>query len=107
MARQAVAGEIGRDAVLVRRLVRAEARVAVKPVDRPVRAGDVLGSEARQGRVQSLHQFPHGLLHQGLEIGFAWQEPLARVVPREGAEEIDAFAWKSGKRGSHGSLPYN
>src|ERR1017187_1280298 len=86
---------------LVRRLILAEARVAVDAVDGLVGIGRVLRSKAFHRAVQRLHQFAHRLLDVLLEERLAWLKPLAVVVAREATEEGHGLWRKSLKSRSH------
>src|SRR5438128_2108929 len=94
----AAAVKAGGDVFLIRLLVLAEAHIAVDAIDRLFGIGDEFWREPAQIGVQAFDQLAHGALDLLLENRLARLKPLAAVVARQTAEEIERFAGEAGER---------
>ena len=87
-----------RHMALERRLVGAEAGIAVDPVQRDARIRDQLRRETRQIHGKSRQQLHHGPVHVLLVLRLAEAEPVAVVVASERAQKRQRLA---GERRPH------
>ena len=78
--REAFGGKVRRDVRLERLLVRAEARIAINPVERHTRIRDELGRERRQVIRQASEQLDHRSADVLLVLLLAAPKPVAVVV---------------------------
>jgi len=75
------------DVGLIRRLVGAEARIAIDPVDSFLRIGDVIRRKTQQFRIDRFHQLHHPVLQLRVENLFARLEPFTAIISLQTAEK--------------------
>src|SRR4051812_3826136 len=95
----------GRLVRFVRRLVLAESGIAVDAIDGLRRLGHILGRELPEIGIDRGDQLEHRLFDNLFESLFARLEPLAAIVAREAAKELQHLGRKTGKRGLHETPP--
>src|SRR5437763_16622505 len=96
--RAAAAVEAGGQVLFIWLLIRAEPHIAVNAIDRLLGFRDEFGREPAQVGVQPLDQVEHGSLHLLIENGLAGLKPLAAIVARQTAKEVERLAGKARER---------
>jgi hypothetical protein len=79
---RATTEKTGSDVVFVRRLVLAEAGIAIDAINGLRGVGGVFRSEAFHRPVQRFHQVAHGLLDLLFESGLARLKPVTVIISR-------------------------